>query len=102
MVIQALTSGCSQTTLALASASAFRPSVLPFSHSRCNRSISSLVDVFVIFSNIMIQSSFVAYVVIQMPDLDGVAEDIVLGYDSADGYRHNGPYLGVVSSSSVL
>ena len=37
-----------------------------------------------------------------MPDLDGVAEDIVLGYDSADGYRDNGPYLGVVSSNLAL
>jgi len=100
MVIQALTSGCSQTTLALASASAFRPSVLPFSPSRCNRSVSSLI--YVLSSIILILSSFVACVVIQMPDLDGVAEDIVLGYDSADGYRDNGPYLGVVSSSSVV
>ena len=32
-----------------------------------------------------------------MPDLDGAVEDVVLGYDSADEYRNNGPYLGVVS-----
>jgi hypothetical protein len=33
----------------------------------------------------------------KMPDLDGAVEDVVLGYDSADEYRNNGPYLGVVS-----
>lgn len=32
-----------------------------------------------------------------MPDLDGAVEDVVLGYDSPDEYRNNGPYLGVVS-----
>ena len=30
------------------------------------------------------------------PDRDGRLEDLVLGFDDLESYRHNGPYLGAI------
>jgi aldose 1-epimerase len=37
-----------------------------------------------------------AVVSLRVPDRAGKLEDVVLGYDSLDGYLANGPYIGVV------